>query len=470
MLCLLWGAVGSPASAEQALRFGTEGTYSPFTYHDPATGELVGLDVEVARALAAKMGRRAEFVEAPFDSLFAGLDAGQFDFVANQIAATPEREQAYSLTAPYIYATGLIITRAGDDSIRSPGDLKGKLVADSPVSNWGVLAAKLGARLEASDATQALILLEQGRVDAVVQDDLTFLAYKAKVPQAKVDIAVRLAERAPSVFPARKGDPLAGQASAALEALRADGTLDRISAKYLRPEQAPAAARLPSQWETVAANLWPMAKALARVTLPLAAICFVLGLVIAVLTALARISRNRAVSALARSYVSVIRGTPLLVQLFLIYFALPEFGVKLPPFPSAVVALSLSVGAYASEVVRAAILAVPSGQSEAARALGFSRGQTLRLVVFPQAAKIAVPPLSNTLIALVKDTSLAATIQVTELFRTAQIAAAPIFRYFALYATAAVFYWVVCLVLSWFQGRLERRLERGAANTSTMVG
>jgi len=174
-------------------------------------------------------------------------------------------------------------------------------------------------------------------------------------------------------------------------------------------------------------------------------------------------SPNRLLQGGAQLYISIIRGTPLLVQLFIVFFALPELGVKIDPFPAAVIAFSLNVGGYAAEIIRSAINAIPRGQWEAAQTIGLNYPGTLRRIILPQAARVAVPPLSNTLISLVKDTSLASTIMVTELLRTAQIAAAPTFEFFALYGTAAAYYWVICLALSCAQSRVEHRLERHVA-------
>jgi cystine transport system permease protein len=169
------------------------------------------------------------------------------------------------------------------------------------------------------------------------------------------------------------------------------------------------------------------------------------------------------VSALARIYISIIRGTPLLVQLFIVFYALPQFNIVIDPFPAAVIAFSLNVGGYAAEIIRASILSVASGQWEASQALGMSYPQMMRLIILPQASRIAVPPLSNTLISLVKDTSLASTVLVTELLRVAQLAAAPTFDFFALYGVAAIYYWVICLFLGFGQTRLETRLSRHVA-------
>jgi len=216
-------------------------------------------------------------------------------------------------------------------------------------------------------------------------------------------------------------------------------------------------------WQLVGDSLLPLLSGLVLGTIPLTALSFVLGLSLALVVALMRLSKVGPVSALARAYVSVIRGTPLLLQLFIVFYGLPSFGLTIDPFPSAVIALTLNVAAYASEVVRASILAVPRGQWEAASSIGMDHRTTLRRVVLPQASRVAVPPLSNTLISLVKDTSLASTILVTELLRKAQEIAAPTFQFFTLYAVAAIYYWVVCLGLSVLQTRTEERLGRYVA-------
>jgi len=128
------------------LRVGTEGTYAPFSYRDPTTGELAGYDVDVANAVADKLGVRTEFVTTPWDSIFAGLEAGRFDVVANQVSVTPERKAKYDLSKPYAISEGVIVTRADDNSIRSLDDLRGKTTAQSATSNWAQVARDAGER------------------------------------------------------------------------------------------------------------------------------------------------------------------------------------------------------------------------------------------------------------------------------------------------------------------------------------
>ena len=204
----------------------------------------------------------------------------------------------------------------------------------------------------------------------------------------------------------------------------------------------------------------PLIEGMIQYTIPLSFIAFVLGLAIAVLTALARISTIKIFQVIARVYVSIIRGTPLLVQLFILFYGLPTIGVVIDPFPAAIIGFSLNVGAYASEVIRAAILSIPKGQWEAANTIGMSYAQSLRRVILPQAARVSIPPLSNTFISLIKDTSLASLILVTEMFRVAQQIAATNYEFLLLYGQAALIYWLVCFILSLGQGRLENRFDR----------
>jgi len=217
-------------------------------------------------------------------------------------------------------------------------------------------------------------------------------------------------------------------------------------------------------WELIRTSLWPLVRGALTGTIPLALVSFALGLVLALVVALMRLSRVRLVSGIARAYVSVIRGTPLLVQLFVIFFGLPSVGVTISPWPSAIIAFTLNVGGYAAEVIRAAIQSVPKGQWEAAHMIGMSRRLALRRIILPQAARVSVPPLSNTFISLVKDTSLASLILVSEMFRQAQQIAAFSNKYLAVYIEAAVIYWVICLVLSSGQSVLEKRLDRYVAH------
>jgi His/Glu/Gln/Arg/opine family amino acid ABC transporter permease subunit len=474
LAALMSAACGGSSGENQVkssgvLRVGTEGVYSPFSYHD-ANNELVGYDVDVAKAVGEKLGVRVEFVETPWDAMFAALEANRFDVVANEVTINPERQAKYDLSEPYSVGEGVIVTRADNNSIKSLADLKGKVAAENATSNWSDIARKAGASVEAVEGfTQAIKLLNQGRVDVVVNDSIAVYAYLAETGDKSVKIAGNVGEKSEQGFAARKNSGLLPDLNKALDELRSDGTLAKISQKYLKanasggPETAPAQQETQSTWQLVLSSLGPLAKAAITKTIPLTVISFVIGIVIALAVALGRLSSNRVLTNIARFYISVIRGTPLLVQLFIVFYALPQLGVKIDPWPAAIIAFSLNVGGYAAEIVRSAIQSIPKGQWEAAETIGLNYVGSLRRIILPQATRVAVPPLSNTLISLLKDTSLASTILVTELLRQSQIIAARTFDFLALYTTAAVYYWVICLVLSFGQSRVERRLERYVA-------
>ncbi|AFD26666.1 amino acid ABC transporter permease [Deinococcus gobiensis] len=197
-------------------------------------------------------------------------------------------------------------------------------------------------------------------------------------------------------------------------------------------------------------------------TLGFALAAMLLGLPLGFLVALSRLSRFAALRGISSVFVSFIRGTPLLVQIFVIYYGLPSLGLTLNPVAGGVIALTLNAAAYLSETIRAAILSIPKGQREAATSLGLSGSQTMRLIVLPQAARVALPSLSNTLIGLVKDTSLVSVITVVELLRSAQLVIARTFEPFGPYLAAALIYWVISSLLELVQRALERRFARGA--------
>ncbi|WP_313326473.1 cystine ABC transporter permease [Pseudomonas qingdaonensis] len=184
------------------------------------------------------------------------------------------------------------------------------------------------------------------------------------------------------------------------------------------------------------------------------------GLLIGFGLALMRLSAIKLLSWTARVYVSFFRGTPLLVQLFMIYYGLPQLGIELDPLPAALIGFSLNMAAYACEILRAAISSIDRGQWEAAASIGMTRDQAMRRAILPQAARTALPPLGNSFISLVKDTALAATIQVPELFRQAQLITARTFEIFTMYLAAALIYWVLASALAHLQNRLEARVNR----------
>ena len=211
----------SSGSDSSTLMVGTEGTYSPFSFQG-SDGKLTGYDIEVVQAVGAKLGKNVEFVQTPFDSIFAGLEAKRFDLIANQVTINDARKAKYDLSEPYTVSEGVIVTRSDNTDITTLAGLKGKTTAQSSTSNWADVARNAGAKVEAVEGfVQAVQLLKDGRVDATVNDTLAVGEYQKTT-----------GDTSEQAFAARKDSGLIGQVNTALDQLRADGTLKRISEKY----------------------------------------------------------------------------------------------------------------------------------------------------------------------------------------------------------------------------------------------
>lgn len=212
-------------------------------------------------------------------------------------------------------------------------------------------------------------------------------------------------------------------------------------------------------WSLLAESFWQILLPGLTMTIPLTAISFSIALVIAVAVALVQFARVPAARQIARFYIWVIRGTPLLVQLFVVFYGLPHIDILIDAFPAAVIVFSINQGAYCAETIRAALESVPPGQLEAAECAGMTWGQSIRRIVLPQALRTAFPPLSNSLIGMVKDTSLASNITVVEMFMATERIVARTAEPLALYIEVGVIYLLFCTVLTKLQRAGERRLR-----------
>nr|WP_201471313.1 amino acid ABC transporter substrate-binding protein [Microbacterium hydrocarbonoxydans] len=229
------GGSGFGLVSDGTLTVATEGTYRPFSFHeDGGTGDLTGFDVEIIQAVADKLDLEVEFQETQWDAIFAGLDAGRFDVIANQVSINEERQEKYLFSTPYTVSPGVIVVAEDDDSISSFDDLAGKTTAQSLTSNWYELATESGATVEGVEGwAQAVELLRQGRVDATVNDKLTFLDYETTNSPSGLKIAAETDEAGEQAFVFTKDKTdLVEAVDGALDELRADGTLAEISDKY----------------------------------------------------------------------------------------------------------------------------------------------------------------------------------------------------------------------------------------------
>lgn len=213
---------------------GTEGTYSPFTYHDSKTNQLVGFDVEIAEVVGQQLGVKVQFVETKWDSMIAGLDAKRYDVVFNQVGITDERKQKYDFSTPYTVTRAALIVSSDNTAIKTFDDLKGKKSAQSLTSNYGQMAQKYGATLVGTDGfNQSADLVLQKRADATINDDIAYYDYKKQKPDAQLKIAATLNDASQNAALFRKGsDSFVKAVDDVLAKLTSDGTLGKISEKY----------------------------------------------------------------------------------------------------------------------------------------------------------------------------------------------------------------------------------------------
>ena len=245
MLVVMMAAAAVPALAEEAdalkkiqergtLIVGMEGNWSPWTYHDEKTGELTGLEVDIANLIAEGLGVKADFQEAPWDALLAGVDAGRFDIICNGVGYTEERAKSYSFTTPYVYSNKVLVVAADNEEIKTVDDLKGKKTANSASSTYAALAEEYGATLVPVDTLgETMGMLVQGRVDATLNAQVSIADYLREHPDAKIK-TVQVLAGDPVAYPVAKNgtESLVEAINEILEAARQDGRLAEISIRY----------------------------------------------------------------------------------------------------------------------------------------------------------------------------------------------------------------------------------------------
>jgi polar amino acid transport system substrate-binding protein len=435
----------------------------PYVYEDPKDpSKRVGFEVDLMDAIGRRLGVTPVFVQNQWSNLVPGLERGDFDIIMNGLEATAERKERLLLSEPYyVYAETLTI-RAGDP-YRSVFDLVGKKVGTlNQTYAWDMLKAIGNDPIPYEGNEEPYIDLQQGRIDAVLLDNIIADRYgcmRAKLVCIPYDQA-----RGTYVVGMRKGDTaLKAEIDRVLADMREDGELEKILAKHELWDGRQVDV-IPTFGTTQRRTFdGPMLAQFARaavVTLEVSLLAFLLAVPLGLVLAIGRVYGALPVRVLARGYIELFRGTPVLLQLFVIYYGLPAFGVRMGPLEAAILGLGMNYAAYEAEVYRGALLAIPRGQAEAARALGMSPVQSLRHVLVPQALRLALPAMTNDFVALLKDSSLVSVIAVIELTKRMTIAAVDVRSWILPGLVCAAFYLVLSFPLSELARRLERRLAR----------
>lgn len=464
---------GLAQDAPAVWEVGTEPAFPPFEMMDAATGELVGFDIELMTAMGEAAGREVRFVTLPFDGLIPALQSRTIDAAISGMTVTAERAQTIDFTRPYFKAGLAIAVRQDNNDITTLEDLEGKRIAVAIGTTGADQAAQVeGATVSTFDNSPlALQELLNGRVDAVVNDlPVTLYAIReANLDGLKI-VGELVTEEYYGIAVPKNSEVLA-EMNDAIATLLQDGTYAEIYQRWFSaeppelPEVAPSLAEAGTatglDWGRLFQNLMKGA----WITILLTASSFLLGLIGGSLVAFAMISPFKPLQWLCRIYVDFFRGTPMLVQLFMIYFGLPAlfqsmgFDFSFNRIFAAVLALSLNVAAYLAEILRGGIQSIDRGQWEAGESLAMNPVETMRYVVFPQAFRRILPPLGNEFITLIKDTSLAAVIGFEELFRQGQLTVAITYQAFEVYLAVAIVYLVMTSLASFVFKRLEAYMD-----------
>ena len=436
----------------------------PYVYEDPEhRTELIGFEVDIMGAIARRLGVKARMVQYNWSNLVPSLERGDFDVVMNGLESTAERRARILLSEPYfVYAETLTI-RAGDP-YRSIYDLGGKRVGTlNQTVAHDILQMISGLDIKVYEGNEEPYRdLELGRSDAVLLDNIIADRYGC-VNKALRCLPYDVA-RGTYVIGMRKGDAaLKAAIDGALADMRKDGELERILRKAKlwddRQTEAQTGMGVTRPVRGFDGEMLVQFLAAAVVTLKLSVLAFLLAVPLGILLAVGRVYGRLPVRIAARVYIELFRGTPVLLQLFVLYYGLASY-ISLGPVQAAVLGLGLNYAAYEAEVYRGALLAIPRGQSEASRALGLGPWQTLRHVMIPQALRLALPPMTNDFVSLLKDSSLVSVITVIELTKRMTIAAVDLRGWLIPGIACAALYLALSFPLSELARRLERRLAR----------
>lgn len=473
--------------------------------------EIIGFEIDLMEALARKLGRKSVFVQNQWDGLVPGLQRGNYDLVVNGLEITDDRKQQVNFSLPYYVCGEQLSVRADETAVQSLADLRGKVV--------GTLKASLAQRILEREGGIEIRSYENqnnpyddlaiGRLRAVLMDWPIAIYYSKPNPKLKF-VGETIGRMEYGIALRKNETELLRQVNEALLALIKAGELQRIYDKWsignpettalfaqLAPElrhATPAPSATPSQMladfsRNITTQLtWQQRLQRWRIYLPplllqgapMTLLISLLGMAVAValglVLALIYLYAPQPLSWLARAYVELFRGTPLLIQLYLIFYGLPNVGIRLSPLTAAVIGLGLNYAAYEAENYRAGIQAIPRGQMEAALSLGMTRAQALRHVIVPQALRLVIPPVTNDFIALFKDSSIVSVITMVELTKVYGQLAATYYDYIGVGLLAAAIYFLMGLpfvrLARWAEKRLatDKRISTTAKRRWLGVG
>ncbi len=449
---------------------------APYVFHDPAhPTKLIGFEVEIVDAIARELGVKVRYFQNGWDSILLSLQRGDFDFALNGIEITPDREQAVLFSRPYFVYTEQIVVRAVENRINCLEDLKGKKVG----TLYNTVAKQMLETLGGVDVhlygqVEAFKDILSNRLDAVFVDFPVASYYSLPNPQLRL-VGGPVGEGYYGIAVRKEDAALVEELNKIVAKLLRSGELKKIYSRWglwsasqeklflhegllqkYSENQPSISGKMPSSVVTFLPTLLKGA----MVTVGVSLLSMILAVSLGLLLTLMRLYGNKWLQGIAVAYIEIYRGTPLLIQLYLLYYGLPNIGITMSAFTAAVLGLGMNYAAYETEIYRACIQAVHKGQTEASQALGMSRRLTLQRIIMPQALRIAIPPIANDFIALFKDSSLVSVIAMVELTKSYSILAAASMDFFKLGIITALLYFGMSFPLSRYARRLEKKLNR----------
>ena len=443
-------------ASEKEFTTALTGKFPPFSYYDNS-GKLAGFDVDVSRAIAKDLGKRSKIIATEWDGILAGLLAKKYDAIIGSMAITPARQKKVNFSTPY-YNSGaqLFIHRDNPDKVYSINECAGKRIAVVLGETYQRFLEKNYPEIEVvtfKSSVEIFEMLEQHRISGFVTDRLVGAWQIKKAKRPFVPIGKMLYSEKIGIPVCKNRTVLLKQINQALLKLKADGTLDKIHDKYFGLSNSTKEKSVGMTFSTILVKLLKGFS----VTLLIAFSSITIGFLLAVPAGLLLVHKNgfwMIPGLLVRGFIDLIRGTPVLIQLLFVWL-----GLGFKPFPAAIFTLGVCAMAYMAEAVRSGLISVDPGQNLAARALGLSTLDRFRFIIWPQAFRIALPTLMNSVVALIKDTALVSVISIPELIREAQSIISVTFEPQKYYLIAALFFFMVTFPLMKIAGNMEKRIK-----------
>ncbi len=458
--------------ARGTIVLGTSADYPPYEFHATIDGKDVisGFDIEIAKKIADGLGVELEIKDMAFNGLLAALQTGTVDFVLAGMQATPERKESVDFSIPYFQSNNLIMVKTENAELYTMlSDLSGKKVGVQQGSIQESAAEEIDG-VTTRPLTNVLDIIQDlinGNIDAMIIEESIGKNIVKNNPKLTMlsDIPVPSDTTGSSVAVAKGNEELLAAINAILKPIVSENQIEDLYAEADElATNGDGSVKSGTGPFAFLAVYWPMILMGTGITILVAFMGVLFGSILGLLLALIKLSSVKFLQFLVTAYIELIRGTPMLIQISIIFFGLPAFGIKFSPLIAGVIAVSLNSAAYVAEIIRAGINAVDSGQLEAARSLGMNYTTAMRQIIVPQAIKNILPALGNEFITIIKESSIISIIGVGDLMYAANTIRGNTYQPFTPFIVAAIIYFVLTFTLSRVLSKVEGKMNKDVRN------